>query len=54
MIKTNIYILKLIFDFKFANRNFIFKIPLLLFANVNVAFPNFSECRQSLLPFHTL
>lgn len=54
MIKANIYILKLTFGFKFANRNFIFETPLLLFANVNVAFQNFSECRQSLLPFHTL
>lgn len=54
MMKTNIYIFKPLFDFGFANLNFIFKIPLLLFANVNVAFPNFSECRQSLLPFYTL
>lgn len=54
MMETDIYILKPLFGFGFANRNFIFKIPLLLFANVNVAFQNFSECRQSLLLFHTL
>lgn len=54
MMKTDIYILKLMFGFGFANHNFIFKIPLLLFANINVAFQNFSECRQSLLPFYTL
>lgn len=41
MMKTNIYIFKPLFGFGFANHNFIFKIPLLLFANVNVAFPNF-------------
>lgn len=54
MRETDIYILKPLFGFEFANHNFIFKIPLLLFANVNVAFQNYSECRQSLLPFHTL
>lgn len=54
MMKTDIYILKPMFGFGFANHDFIFKIPLLPFANVNVAFQNSSECRQSLLPFHTL
>lgn len=54
MMKTDIYILKPLFGFEFANHNFIFETPLLLFAIVNVAFQNFSECRQSLLPFHTL
>lgn len=54
MMKTDIYILKPMFGFGFANHDFIFKIPLLPFANVNDAFQNSSECRQSLLPFHTL